>query len=286
MSILNISIAVCTINPDLCLRMLQSLMLFTKNGDQIMVFVDGQLCIKNTRINLVDFCQDNHIQIIVNDYNLGLSFCRNKALQLAKNEYLLFFDDDTILINDTLNQFREQFQSGKTIGGAKLIPPDEYRNKMRFLSPGYSYLFGIHYNEEKIWGACFGFDKRIALEHNLFFDDKLGRKGGGLQSGDDTLFVKDYLRINNNSFFLHCPVLHCFNPNRLTMQYIIRRVFWQGRSEIRRCNFKVGWQKERYRSAIHENIMQMLTAMLLRVIFLIGCLWEKIYAKGIRRNND
>jgi len=276
MATLDISIAICTINPNTCLRLLCSLMDFKKEGDQIIVFVDGETYMEKVGNDFTVFCRENQIELLINKDNRGLSYCRNVAMKEAQHRYLIFFDDDTILINDTLCSFREQFQKGKTMGGARLALPETYKKKTRFLSKGYSYLFAVHHQEEKIWGACFGFDVQIAREYDLFFNQNLGRKGRGLQSGDDTLFVKEYLEKDDNAFFVQTPVLHKFDPNRLKIKYIVRRVFWQGRSEIRRYNFKAGWKKERSRSATNENLIQIVMTIFLRVVFLVGCLWEKI----------
>lgn len=284
MNKLNLSIAICTINPDICLRLLKSLMNFINKNDQIIVLVDGRIYIDHTKPEFLSFCQKYNIEVIINDENIGLSYCRNKAMQIAKNQYIVFFDDDTILLNNTLEHFRQSFIDGKTVGGARLTAPEHYKRKMGVLSEGYSYVFGIHSCEEKIWGACFGFDVNIAKENNLYFEPLLGRKGRGLQSGDDTLFVKEYLNISNNPFFINYPVQHCFNPNRLTVKYILRRVFWQGRSEIRRSNFKLGWQKEKERSKNNHNMLQIFTSLCLRFTFLLGAFVEQIQ-HSVRRDS-
>ena len=280
-----LSIAVCTINPDQCLRMLKSLSEFVNDCDQIMVFIDGQQFLTEED-PLLFFCQKNNIEFFINESNLGLSVCRNNAMQRAKNRWLVFFDDDTVLTDDVLTCFRKQFECGKTLGGARLVMPEAYKKKAWFLSPGYSYLFGIHNDEEKIWGACFGFDNIIAINKNLKFDEQLGRKGSGLQSGDDTQFIKEYRCINDNVFFIQVPVLHYFNPQRFTFKYIMKRVFWQGRSEFRRRNFNEGWKKERQRSGNFQNAFQFATMILLRTTFLFGGLWEKILKYGRRASNE
>lgn len=45
-------------------------------------------------------------------------------------------------------------------------------------------------------------------------------------------------------YVLAVPVMHDIDPSRLTLRYLVRRAYWQGRSEVRRGQMLAGLCKE------------------------------------------
>lgn len=81
------------------------------------------------------------------------------------------------------------------------------------------------------------------------FDETLGRMGGDLGSAEDTTFVRHMLVNGATQAVLHdVEVTHRIAPERLRFRYLVRRAYWQGRSEVRRDDAWLGIAKERRRN--------------------------------------
>jgi N-acetylglucosaminyl-diphospho-decaprenol L-rhamnosyltransferase len=66
------------------------------------------------------------IQLIQNDYNVGLSHATNQGIQATSGRYVLFFNDDTIVNSNGFDRFVEFLNTHPEAGavGGKLIFPD------------------------------------------------------------------------------------------------------------------------------------------------------------------
>jgi glycosyltransferase involved in cell wall biosynthesis len=276
-----IAIAICTIHPDLAIRALNSIQKFSAK-DRIIVVVDGR---KYLHIDLVNYVKNNkNIVLVINEENRNLSYDRNIAIQNAKSNYIIFFDDDVILHENVVSKYKMYFGLGYDIVGGPLQLPVGYPKPPGWLPVGLSALYGIHTNQKKIWGGNFGFN--VSKSKTLSFQENLGRKGRQLQSGDDTLFIQQYCKSNGVLPFFSedLAVFHCINLNRFKLGYLVRRYFWQGRSEIRRNSFLSGFKKEFLRSF---NVFSKNSSLLLVIVksivglaffttYLFGCFYELI----------
>lgn len=121
------------------------------------------------------------------------------------------------------------------------------------------------------------FDVELARRHGFTFDAGLGRRGRGLQSGDDSTFVRRLVAVGGRVATVEdAHVLHQIGADRLRLGYLLRRAFWQGRSEVRRNDARAGLRKEWRRLADrsvppHKRIV--LVPMFL-VAVTAGVLWE------------
>ncbi|GGH58129.1 hypothetical protein GCM10008014_30440 [Paenibacillus silvae] len=245
-----LSIATCTISPQLTLTFLHSILPYIVD-DQIIVILDGK---EYTNEDLSRFAYENGILLITNEKNMGLSYSRNVAMEKAENEYIIFFDDDTVLIDNVIESYKIWFEKGYDLLGGPLLLPRNYPKLPNWLPEGQSALFGIHINQEKIWGGNFGYNLKKAKIKNILFQINLGRKDGQLQAGDDTTFIKEYCAKNHTEglFRQELAIEHHINPKRYTFRYLSRRTFWQGRCEIRRKSFFNGFIKE-FKRNFHSN---------------------------------
>ena len=123
-----------------------------------------------------------------------------------------------------------------------------------------------------------------AKQKNITFIQNLGRKGRGLQSGDDTTFIKQYSSMNIEALFdPDIVVYHYINKDRYKLKYMIRRAYWQGVSEVRRHSFVFGLKKEFDRAKkidFKQNQLFILPKIILScmfiVVFLTGALCQRI----------
>ncbi|WP_308297032.1 MULTISPECIES: glycosyltransferase family A protein [unclassified Streptomyces] len=184
----------------------------------------------------------------------GLSASRNTVLREWADRHVLFVDDDVRLDASAVDAVRAAFRAGAHVVGARLRPPRELRRLPWFLSSGQFHLVGWHRDrgDIKIWGACMGVDADFARRQGLTFDLDLSRTGGNLQSGEDTSFIALMKEAGARECLLpEHAVVHDVDPGRLTLRYLLRRAYWQGRSEARRHQSVAGLRKEltRHRTA-------------------------------------
>jgi glycosyltransferase involved in cell wall biosynthesis len=241
---MKVSIAICTINPESALNTLSSLDKYTSDDERIVVLdgvhLDGNSLLKK-------YCDSNkNTRLLINKNNEGLSYSRNLAIRSATHDYLIFFDDDIVLSNNVIDNYKKLFSKNYTLIGGPLQLPKSYRGLPIWLPEGFSSLLGIHTTQKKIWGGNFGFNLKLLKQYKLYFQDNLGRKGKQLQSGDDTTFISSYINLINQrcAFADSLAVEHHISKNRFTFFYIAYRAYWQGRSEARRKMITKGFKKE------------------------------------------
>lgn len=279
---MGISIIICTINVDFAERMLQSLVGKIKKDDEVLLIVDGRKYITSNKV--LDIIKANNWRVIINEENQGLSYSRNVAMNEMINDYCIFFDDDTVITDGVIERYRKHFNDHYDMVGGLLKLPEHYPKLPKWFPDGMSSLLGIHTFQYKIWGANFGFNVKFAKENNLTFIQKLGRKGKGLQSGDDTTFIKTYCEKGKEQLFdKEIVVYHYVNENRYKLKYMIRRAYWQGISEVRRNSFIAGLKKEAKRAMqidLAHNKMFIVpkfgVSVMFIIVFLIGAFVEKI----------
>lgn len=56
------------------------------------------------------YALDHHMRILINDKNSGLSYARNRGLEAAKGEYILFLDSDDYISETLLERLNEELQ--------------------------------------------------------------------------------------------------------------------------------------------------------------------------------
>ncbi len=128
------------------------------------------------------FESQDEIKYIRNKENRGFSFTCNRGAEVARGKYLLFLNNDTLLIDDILTKFLKTFEKHPEVGiiGAKLLYPDNtiqhagviiYPDKkldhfLRYFPSDYPAANKIR-ELDIVTGACFGVKK------DLFF--KLGK---------------------------------------------------------------------------------------------------------------
>lgn len=186
------------------------------------------------------------VHILNNGANRGLSHSRNQALAKCKHRHLVYVDDDIVLTAETVEAIRKATDEGANIVGVWLEP--RFRGpRPWWLTGGQYHYLGVHhtYEQAKTWGACMAVDVDLARRAGITFRDELGRRGNALQSGDDTTFLNDLRAVGATECFLRNAVAsHRVEPGRTRPTYLLRRAWWQGRSEVRRSTAAASLGKE------------------------------------------
>jgi hypothetical protein len=203
----------------------------------------------------------------------GLSAARNSVLDAHPDHRVLFIDDDIQLSRPVVDAVRAAFSSGAHVVGARLVPPTRPGRWPWFFTEGQMHLVGWHSpaGQIKTWGACMGINAAFAHRHGLRFDARLGRTGRRLESGDDTSFVAAMKAAGAREQLLPSVcVVHDVDPTRLTLRYLVRRAYWQGRSEVRRGQILAGLRKEWRRHSIPGRRGWLATGYLVASVVGIG----------------
>jgi glycosyltransferase involved in cell wall biosynthesis len=238
-----LSVVVCTNRPSLAAVALARLADARQPGDEVMVVIDQSP--DEAAATLAALADDLGMRVVQQPSNLGLSVARNTAIARVACRHLVFVDDDVVVGDDTLDAIRAGFRSGHEIVGVRICADTSGAPLPWYVSPGQLHYLAVHHEQAKTWGACMGIDAEFARRSAVRFRAELGRRGEGLQSGDDTSFIADLRAAGGRETILDNVVVgHLIPPERLRVHYLTRRAIWQGRSEVRRRSALTGLAKE------------------------------------------
>ena len=170
------------------------------------------------------------VRVLRYDQELGLSESRNEGIKTSKSDIIAFIDDDAIASKNWIKIIRKSFKNDIDVIGGRVLPiyftiPPKWWNPR--IMGGY---VGIHNNS--IIGCNFAVRKKLFSKIG-YFNPRLGRKGGTLLSAEEDEFFE---RINKfNGKILYIPemiVYHKVLPYRLSIGYLVKRAWWQGKSDF------------------------------------------------------
>lgn len=168
----------------------------------------------------------------VYERNQGVSFARNKGAQEAKNEILIFLDDDIVLDDNFKNiDFSSLYNDEKFgIAGGKII----VNNKPKYLPKKYTYLAGEKNFGDKLinmpnyhyLGGCLLIIKKKTFDLFKGFDVHFGHQGDAIGANEDVIFQELIRKAGLNVVYIpDATVYHFWNENETKA---IERVKKQG----------------------------------------------------------
>lgn len=174
----------------------------------------------------------------------GLSLARNRGVDRATADWIVFLDDDAVPFPDWLEKLLATLTAASRtqaiIGGA-IYPrwPDglngdhlSERWKM-FLSLSTADRPGSVTDGYTVNGANYAIRRRVLVDIGGF-PERLGRVGSSLISGDDCHVTQSVLDTGLGAGFDPAfKIYHKINRERLKLSWILRRTFWEGVSEMR-----------------------------------------------------
>jgi hypothetical protein len=177
----------------------------------------------------------------------------------------MFLDDDALCPRPTLTAIRRALADGAQTVGVKLVADFGRRSRPRYLPEGLWHYVGVHTEATlgSVWGACFAIDRDFVRTQRLEFAPELSRHGRELRSGDDTSFVRNIRGHGGQVVFLRdVHAVHQIRPEKCSLRYLLRRAWWQGRSETRRGEAIAGLRKELRRLATSRTFAARATGLI------------------------
>jgi len=161
----------------------------------------------------------------------GLSKSRNIGINAAKGDYVAFLDDDTVLSENWVEAVQKGINSGAEVLGGPLEPlflakPPNWWNKKDF---GFMAGVGNAYDQQ-IWGANMIFKRTVFRKIGLF-NTQLGRQKGKLWSCEDDQIIRKAKSCLHPLFVTEAKVLHLVKPNKLSLNYLFKWNFYEGKSK-------------------------------------------------------
>jgi glycosyltransferase involved in cell wall biosynthesis len=243
---LTFSVVICTHNrADYLGDALRSVLLQDFPGDRYETLVVDNASTDDTR-NVVSAFEgmNGRIMHYLYDAEPGLSHARNTGAQVATGKIIAYIDDDAIAQPDWLAQLEQVFlespvQTAIVGGGVDLLWENGARPKWlpvevepylastahlgqlpRELQPN-SYPVGCNFVIRSETLASVG-----------YFLTPLGRRGNQLQSNEEVEICHRVWATGDKILYApNARVLHRVPEYRATKKYILRRAYWQGRSD-------------------------------------------------------
>jgi len=211
--------------------------------------------------------------------DIGLSYGRNLGIDLSSSDFVAFTDPDCILDDNWAFELHKTFHDDVAIVGGKVIPEwlkePKWYHKSKLISEMYSLIDlsdNIH-KTNKICGANFAVNKKIIKKIGNF-DERFGRKGGTLLSGEETdlcnkIIVGGYTIVYNPFAF----ILHQIPKDRINVKWVSRRIFYGGTSRALKGGKPKAYHKE-------KNCYDYVIFPFFLLIYLMGFLYGKITIKS------
>lgn len=239
-----LSIIICTHNrANLLSSVLNSMVKQNCSKEDFEVIIIDNASNDNTKAIIESFKSSLQNLQYIYEPSIGLSFARNAGLKAAIGQYVAFLDDDAKPCEEWAASLIYDFENltprPVCIAG-KVIPlweaekpkwyPSRFESLLGLLDFGNeSYFLGS--NQAPI-GANMAFIREVLVQMNGFSSD-LGRKGKNLLSNEEIqLFIMMHKKGYPIYYEPKACVEHLMQKERLTKKWLIRRLYWQGISDV------------------------------------------------------
>ena len=190
-----ISLIVTTYNrPDALLLVLQSIEHQTLQPDEIIIADDGSD--NNTNKLISNFDNNSNLSIFhsfQDDFGFRAAQSRNKAIALAKFDYIVLIDGDMILHPEFINDHVKNAKSSFFIQGSRALLTEYKTNEV------------INSNQIKLNFFANGIKNRLNSFHSKFLSNLFSNKKNhlkGIKTCNMSFYRKDAISVNgfNNKF--------------------------------------------------------------------------------------
>jgi glucosyl-dolichyl phosphate glucuronosyltransferase len=174
----------------------------------------------------------------VYENGLGSSYARNRAVEEARGDFILFIDDDAVAEPDWAAEMLEEIERRHLDVACGMVLPRWCRKPPRWLGPSLYVRLAVHDAARledasraecdtihNYFSANVGFRRRVFKEFGNFRTD-LGVVGGNPMSGEDTeLFARIMALGGTVGFAPRARVHHTIPRERMRRSYMRRKSF-------------------------------------------------------------
>jgi len=166
---------------------------------------------------------------------VGSSYARNQGLKQSANDIVLFTDPDAIADPLWAYYMRKSFEREKiAVVGSRVIPKWHKRPLFIARSPMVRRIYALLDHGEgelpstDLWGVGFGMH-RGRLGANAYWDERIGRSGGNLLSGEDIEICLRAREMGLETVYNGAAVVqHQVLPERISYRWVMRRYYYAG----------------------------------------------------------
>ncbi len=232
---LTYSIIVCTYNRDSFLEeTIKSILLHFSNKTNFELLIIDNNSTDTTAQLVKPFLSKPQVRYFL-ETNQGLSHARNRGIQEAGNDILVFLDDDIDIEANYLDVCDDVYSNPDVqIVGGKVLP---YRVSVpNWLPEKFFYLASIfdlgditHYSN-KLMGANYTMRKAVAEKVGLY-NVELGRKGNSLMGGEENDYFNRAHALGYRVMYNPNLIVYHKINNKLNKDYIFSYSRQNGKSE-------------------------------------------------------
>lgn len=180
------------------------------------------------------------------EHKQGLSHARNRGIQEAEGDMLVFIDDDAFTSPNYLSNLKKHLSQHADLNafGGKIVPAFETGETPRWYSAISSSFVSALDKGRQVKkfngkgypiGANMGFYKK-SLELTGVFETSLGRNKNNMLGGEEKDLFNRFKKKGLNIYYLpDVAVKHMIPPHRTTYRYIAQLGKGIGASELIRC---------------------------------------------------
>jgi glycosyltransferase involved in cell wall biosynthesis len=178
----------------------------------------------------------------INEPTQGHPHTKNRGIRESRGEIVAFVDDDVFFSPNWLESLASVFGRRPDIAciGGKVLPHFE-AERPPWLEDDLMDVYSVTQygeNEREIQPPEYPIGCNMAFRRSVFeqigaFPVSLGRKPGNLLSNDETFFLLCIWKAGLKMLYApEVEVSHRIAPSRTTREWLLRRWYWQGISEV------------------------------------------------------
>lgn len=241
-----ISVIICTYNGAKHLeRVLQTVVRQSLSSHLYEILVVDNCSTDATKEIVLRYKEKNTNILYIYEEKLGLCNARNAGMANARAEYVAFLDDDAFACPDWLGLILKAFESNhpapSAVGGKILLEwqgerpewlPEWALRMLTYIDYGPNGKFLDYSKYEYPFGANMAFRRKDIMGFGCFNPafDRSGKKL--LSNGDKSVFLRMHELGMKVYYEPDAYVHHLAHADRITKEFLNRRQYWQGISDV------------------------------------------------------
>lgn len=275
----HLSIIVCTYNRD---KYIYNLLNSVANNSFPKDMYEIILVNNNSTDNTINECkrfQEDYSDVrmrIVSETNQGLSYARNKGIQEAESDIIIYIDDDALVNSDFLSTYYTFFKNNPTIeaAGGPCVPkyetsePKWFSHYTRRLITG-ELNFGqkiIEFPKGAFPGGGNAAYRKEVFEKVGLFNVELGRKGNSLIGAEEKDLFDKMVKKRMHFYYLPTAILyHIIPESKLSDNYFNKLTYSIGKSEYLRTSYS----RIKYSKRLFQELIKWFATIVLSIKYLV-----------------